>query len=195
MGFHFKDKNEIKTFILYLLTQIDRPVDTATLNDIVVQDDFVNQFDFMDAFFELCASGAVTKESVGGEDVYSISQKGRSAVELLEDSLIGSIKERAARSAMRLLSFERSGARAFSEVKEDGGKFVLSFEIRDNTGKRMSFSAKVDSKRSADVMKRNFDENPEFIYRAVLGVLSGDINYLSEAWLPDVDAVGEGDQS
>ena len=62
MGFRFKEKKDIKTFILYLLMQIDRPVDIATLNDIVMQDDFVNQFEFMDALFELVASGAVAKE-------------------------------------------------------------------------------------------------------------------------------------
>ena len=69
MGFRFKDKQEVKTFILYLLVQIDRPIDMATLNDIVMQDDFVNQFDFMDAFFELCSSGAITSEPNGDDAI------------------------------------------------------------------------------------------------------------------------------
>jgi hypothetical protein len=34
----------------------------ATLNDVVMQDDFVNHFEFMDALFELVASGAGAKE-------------------------------------------------------------------------------------------------------------------------------------
>ena len=195
MGFHFKDKNEIKTFILYLLTQIGYPVDSATLNDIVVQDEFVNQFDFMDAFYELCESGAVAREISDGKEVYSISPKGRSAVELLEDSLIGSIKERASRSAMRLLSFKRSGARPFCDITEKDGKFIIHLGITDNGGERMSVSARIDSRRGAELMMRNFSENPEFVYRAVLGVLSGDINYLSEAWLCDIDAAGDKDQS
>ena len=71
MGFRFKDKKDIKTFILYLLMQVEKPIELETLNDIVVQDDYVNQFDFMDAFFELCQTGAVTssKES-GGFNVH-----------------------------------------------------------------------------------------------------------------------------
>ena len=84
MGFRFKEKKDIKTFILYLLMQIDRPVDIATLNDIVMQDDFVNQFEFMDALFELVASGAVTKDDSSGKTEYSLSTKGRVAAEMLE---------------------------------------------------------------------------------------------------------------
>jgi len=191
MGFHFKDKNEIKTFILYLLTQIDRPVDVATLNDIVVQDDFVNQFDFMDAFFELCESGAVTKQTLGDDEVFSVSQKGRSAVELLEGDLIGQIKERAARSAMRLLSFRRTGAKATSKITQRGDGASLELLITDGLGKRFDLTLNIDSARRAEAIKRNFDDNPEFVYRAVLGVLSGDINYLSDAWLSDVDSAND----
>lgn len=54
MPFMLRDKTDIKIFILYLLMHIERPVDFATLHDIVVQDDFVGQFDFMDCFYELC---------------------------------------------------------------------------------------------------------------------------------------------
>ena len=83
MGFRFKDKKDIKTFILYLLMQVERPIELETLNDIVVQDDYVNQFDFMDAFFELCQTGAVTSGKENGVTLYEISSKGRTAAEKL----------------------------------------------------------------------------------------------------------------
>ena len=188
MGFRFKEKKDIKTFILYLLMQIDRPVDMATLNDVVMQDDFVNQFEFMDALFELVASGAVAKEITEEKTVYSLSSKGRVAAEMLEGDLVGVIKERSARSAMRLLSFERRGSRAQSKVTEENGKFILSCTVTDKDGESFSLSVSLDSKRRADAMKRSFDEKPEFVYRAVLGVLSGDINYLADSWIDDEDA-------
>lgn len=188
MGFRFKEKKDVKTFILYLLMQIDRPIDLATLNDVVMQDDFVNQFEFMDALFELVASGGVTKTETEGKTEYSLSTKGRVTAEMLEGDLVGMIKERSVRSAMRLLSFERRGSRAQSKVTEENGKFILSCKVTDKDGESFSLSVSLDSRRRADAMKQSFDEKPEFVYRAVLGVLSGDINYLADSWIDDEDA-------
>ena len=182
MGFRFKDKKDIKTFVLYLLMQVEKPIELETLNDIVVQDDYVNQFDFMDAFFELCQTGAVTSSKESGVTLYEISPKGRTAAEMLEGDLIGIIKERASCSAMRLLSFERRGAKAKSSIEEAGGRYMLTLEIIDIEGKSMELSLAIDSKRRAESMRRTFDEKPEFVYRALLGVLSGDINYLADSW-------------
>ena len=47
------DPFAIKVFILYLLSNIDEPIDFETVNDIVVQDEFVNYFDFSICFAEL----------------------------------------------------------------------------------------------------------------------------------------------
>ena len=190
--FRLKEKKDIKTFILYMLMLIDRPIDMPTVNDIIVQDDFVGQFDFMDAFYELCASGAVTRAKSGETDVFSISPKGRAAAEMLEGDILGAIKERAAASAMRLLSFERRGSRAHSEIIENGGAVKLFCSVYDKNGKQMSLELALDSKKQAEAMKANFDEKPEFVYRALLGVMSGDINYLAEAW---ADGVGTEDEN
>ena len=40
-----KEKNDIKIFILYLLKNLNYPLDFNTISDIVVQDEFVNYFD------------------------------------------------------------------------------------------------------------------------------------------------------
>lgn len=183
MGFQFRDKKDIKTFILYLLMQVERPIDLPTLNDIVAEDEFVNQFDFMDAFYELCETGAIEKSPSDWGELFVISSKGRMAAEMLEDDLTPTIKERSACSAMRLLAFSRRGAKAFSSIEEQRGKFILHCGVCDDDGDSMSIDIALDTKRRADTMKRNFDEKPEFVYRALLGVLSGDINYLAESWI------------
>lgn len=188
MALRLKEKKDIKTFILYMLTLIDRPIDMATANDIVVQDDFVGQFDFMDSFYELCASGAITRQKQGDADIFFISPKGRAAAEMLEGDLVGAIKERAAASAMRLLSFERRGSVARSEITENDGTVKLACSVSDKNGKQMSLELSLESRRQAEVMKANFDEKPEFIYRALLGVMSGDVNYLADAWADGVSA-------
>ena len=86
MAKQLTDKNDIKIFILYLLKNIERPVDMITLNDIVVQDGFVNQFDFMDCFYELCDTSAVRKSEKDGVELYEITGEGSVAAETISSS-------------------------------------------------------------------------------------------------------------
>ena len=43
----------------------------------------------------------------------------------------------------------------------------------------METSFVFDTLRQAERMKYNFDENAEFIYRGMLGLFSGEVNYLA----------------
>ena len=157
-----RDKTDIKIFILYLLMHIERPVDFATLHDIVVQDDFVGQFDFMDCFYELCETEAIAKFEKDGKEFYTITAKGRSATETLQSDLLRPIRERALRSALRLLSFRDTGAKRHSAVVPlENGKFRLDCECSDSDGVFMKTSVVVDTKRQAELMKYNFDDRAE----------------------------------
>ena len=62
MGARLKNKNDIKIFILYLLQNINYPLDFPTINDIVVQDEYVNYFDFAECFAEILDMGHVVEE-------------------------------------------------------------------------------------------------------------------------------------
>ncbi|MCQ2435800.1 MAG: DUF4364 family protein [Clostridia bacterium] len=177
-----KDKKDIKTFILYLMSQIDRPVDIGTLNDIVVQDDYVNQFDFMDSLYELCKSKAIEKTPTENGDIYTITPKGGMVVESFRSDLTPSMRERSVLSAMKLLSFSRRGARSSSRVEKDGDEYKLTCCVTDNNGKSMEVFLRVPTIGQANKMKANFDLKPEFIYRGMLALLSGDVDYLAESW-------------
>lgn len=188
MSFVLRDKTDIKIFILYLLMNIERPVDFATLHDIVVQDEIVGQFDFMDCFYELCETEAVRKFEREGEEYYTITPKGKAATQTLQSDLLRPIRERALRSARRFLSFRDTGARRHSEVVAlEDGRFRLDCECSDSEGVFMKTSVVVATKRQAELMKYNFDDKAELVCRGLLSLLSGDMNYLADSWLSDED--------
>ena len=74
-----RDKNDIKIFILYLLKNLKYPLDFNTISDIVVQDEFVNYFDFAECFAELLDSGTIEQIRVGDvvETEAAIGSNGR----------------------------------------------------------------------------------------------------------------------
>ena len=154
MSFLLRDKSDIKIFVLYLLRNIEIPLDFVTLHDIVVQDEFVGQFDFMECFFELCETGAIQKTERAGADYYTLTPNGKSAAETLQSDLLRTIRERALRSARRFLEFQQNGCKTESEIIDlEGGKCRLVCTCMNSEGVYMETSVVVDNRHKAELMK------------------------------------------
>ena len=191
MALRLTEKSDIKIFILYLLAQLERPLDYVTLHDICVQDEFVNQFDFMAEFYELIEMKALEmKTEENGEEIVRLTHKGRETAETMKDRILPEILDRAVRSALQLLSFKAQGLTAHSSIEEvGGGKYVLTCKIGGRDGNHMETKLMLESLRQAERMRINFDERSEFIYRGIMALLSGNMNYLAEGWSDDLAAV------
>jgi len=172
------EKLDIKVFILYLLKNIKEPLEYRIINDLVVQDDFVNYFDFTICFGELVECKQVEEIKDENTSYYTISELGEKAVENVEMRLFTSVREKAIRSALRLLAYYRTGKKISSEIEEaDNGYYFVNCNIVNNSGLLMDVKVKVTEKYYAECMKNNFDERAEVIYKGVLALLAGDVNY------------------
>ena len=121
---------DIKVFILYLMKNVGEPLEFTTVNDIVLQDEFVGYFDFAFCFSDLLDAGAIVSEESGGKTLYSVSALGLETLESYEGSLLPVIKERALRSALRLIAFKRSGSRITTDINEVAGGICSSVGSR-----------------------------------------------------------------
>jgi hypothetical protein len=186
-----QDKNEIKVFILFLLDRIGYPLDYETIGSIVVQDGVVRYFDFADSFYELLDAGHIEKASADGTQLrlggaeepsalYSVTDSGREVARALGESLMTSVREQGIRSAVRHLSLQKLGASIDQTYEPEGDRFLYRCLIRDASGEMMRVELRVDDRRTLDRILRNYAERPEVIYRGVLALLSGDINYIFE---------------
>ena len=185
-----KEKNDIKIFILYLLKNLNYPLDFNTISDIVVQDEFVSYFDFAECFAELLDTETIEMLILGDEgdagdeaknkrEHFRITEKGIVVVEQLQSNLLGVIKEKSLKSALRLLSFKQRGADIkCTHARREDGKFDLHCEIIENFELALEINLVVESEELLYKMVANFSEHPEVAYRGVLSILSGDINYL-----------------
>ena len=193
MALRLTEKSDIKIFILYLLAQLERPLDYVTLHDICVQDEFVNQFDFTEEFYELLDMKALEeKNGENGEKLVYLTHKGRETAETMKDRILPEILDHAVRSALQLLSFKAQGLSARSSIEEvGGGKYLLTCSIGWHDGNHMETKLMLESLRQAERMRINFDERSEFIYRGIMALLSGNMNYLAEGWSDDLAAADE----
>lgn len=185
MGARLKNKNDIKIFILYLLQNINYPLDFPTINDIVVQDEYVNYFDFAECFAEILDMGHVVEEistdEKTGEKVtrYRISSLGSAVVCQLQSGLLRSIRERSLKSALKLLSFKKRGAQVSCHTSElDDGKYAIECVITEMGKEILHINLVDDSAQRVERMKANFEDRPDTIYKGIMALLAGEVDYL-----------------
>ncbi|MDD6095544.1 MAG: DUF4364 family protein [Clostridia bacterium] len=201
MASQLKEENEIKIFILYLLDKIGYPLDYPSIGSIMMQDGIVNFFDFAQCFFALVDAGHIreivleddndnaenTVASDEEEDVepgatvlYEVTDTGREVARVLSDNLMVAVREKGYRSALRHLSFAKKGAYINHSYKPDGEGYLINCSIKQKSGVLLDLNIHADSEYQLKRMLDNFSERPEVIFRGIVALLSGDVNYLFE---------------
>ncbi len=172
------DKFEIKVFILYLLKNIGEPLDITTIGEVVVQDAFVNYFDFSICFSDLLETRQVDEIEGDSEKLYKISETGMLMVSEVQSALYAGVKDKALRSAQRLIALKRTGNRIDCKVTPCGRGFMLEASIVDNEKTLMRLETYVTDEDYAKRMQANFNERAEIIYKGAMALLSGDVNFI-----------------
>ena len=181
MGGLIGSVRNVKIFVLYLMENINYPLDFVTINDIVMQTDYVMYLDFAEAFTEMLDGELIAGvEGEGeGETLYVVTEKGKMVARELKSDLLPSILDRSLSAALRYLNFKKRGiaAKCVVEPTEDG-RFSVTCLFTENRAVIFSQTVVVDTQNRAERMRENFYERPEAIYRGVLALMAGNVNYL-----------------
>lgn len=169
----------VKIFVLYLMENINYPLDFVTINDIVMQTDYVMYLDFAEAFNEMLDGELLMKIEADGEELYVVTEKGRCVARELKSDILPSILDRSLSAALRYLNFKKRGIVARCTVTScEDGRYEVTCSFEEKKHIIFSQSIVVDSLNRAQRMKANFEERPEAIYRGTLALMAGNVNYL-----------------
>lgn len=169
----------VKIFVLYLMENINYPLDLVTVNDIVMQTDYVMYLDFAVAFNEMLDGGLIEKTLEGDEEKYFVTEKGRYVARELKSDLLSSILDQSLANALRYLDFKKRGIVPTCTVEQtEDGRYNVVCSFTENKVCIFSQTLTVDTLDRATRMKNNFYERPEAVYRGVVALLAGDVNYL-----------------
>lgn len=178
-----RDKNDVKIYILHLMTVLNEPLCFNDLHDAAVCDEYIGSFLFTECFWELMDTGCILQKQTDakGELLYEISEGGRDAAAVLKSKLLPSIREHSARTAMRLLDFRRTGnsIRTEREPLPDGRQRVRCI-AKNGDLELMNVSIVVHSIERAEEIRARFNDRPDQIARAIFAILSGDADYVFE---------------
>lgn len=177
-------RQNVKIFVLYLMQNVGYPMDYITLNDVVMQTDYIAYLDFAEAFAELEESGLLEKNgrNEAGEDTYTVTKKGACVVDSMHGEVLASILEESLACALRFLDFRRRGVKvSCRRTANPAGGYDLRCSVTESGKSLLEMTLWVDSEIRADRMEQQFRDRPEQMYRGILAMLSGKVNYLFDS--------------
>lgn len=175
-------KKNVKIFILYLMRNVRVPLDFVTLNDMVLQTDYVLGLDFTECFYELLDDALIAEVAPEGEGAparYEATEKGKIVAEQLHGDLLPTILEESLRCALRYLNFRAHGIRARCRLEPcENGTVDFYCSLEQNERPMFELHVNVDSMTRAQQMEDNFRDHPENVYKGMWALLCGNMNYL-----------------
>lgn len=194
-------------FILYLLEKIGCALDYNDLATIVIRDGYVDYFDFVTYFHELLNDGHIRRvpkddelieveKQKGGEtspdekpaelpvdrDSFMVTETGKMIARgLSDDLLLAAVREKSYISAMRHLSLEKREAVWDHRIEPIGdGTYRFHCNIKDRDGLAFDLTLRADSYMQVSRMAMNFEDKPDVVYRGIIALVTGNVNYLFE---------------
>ena len=174
-------KNNVKIFILYLMRNINLPLDFVTLNDIVMQNDYVMYLDFAESFHEMLDADLIKTdgENESGEPLYVVTSKGALVAEQLRSDIIPSILDKSLECALRYLDFRKRGITVDCTWEHlSDNTYDATLWIYEKGKTVLNVTINVDSEYRCRQIRQNFRDRPEVMYRGIMALLCGKVDYL-----------------
>ena len=169
----------VKIFVLYLLENINYPLDFPTINDIVMQTDYVMYLDFAEGFFQMVDMELIETIDFQGEQYYLITEKGRCVARELKSDILSVVLDQSLARALRYLDFKKRNITVSSRIeKREDGRYDVICILKEKNEVIMQNSVVVDTINRAQRMEDNFRDHPEVVYKGVMALLSGNINFI-----------------
>ncbi len=181
MGARITAKRNVKIFILYLMQNINYPLDYVTLNDIVMQNDYVMYLDFAESFHEMLDAGLIVEEckNEAGDPMYIVTDRGMIVATELKSEILTSLLDKSLECALRYLDFKKRDIKVSARIEErEDGRYNVVCIIKEKNQPIMQNSVVVDTLNRAKRMEDNFRDHPEVVYKGVMALLSGNINFI-----------------
>ncbi len=166
---------ELKTLILYVLRRAGEPVAFHDLTDMVLCDDAIDYFEYINCLNDLVRTEHVHREQHNDDEMHFISQKGRRNLNICVGSLPVSVRDRADNSVDRIMrTVRRRGSVEASTITRENGELCVRCKLRDDSGEILSLELAVLTQEQARTFTRNFERNAESIYNVLLAAMLED---------------------
>ena len=171
LGF-IHDMMDVKVLILFVAARSSYPMTCQEIYELCYQDDCLSYFDVCTAIPELVNSGHLKALEEGR---YEITEKGRDAGSLTEDSIAFTVKQRAENAVSRFnRQLRRSSFVKTQVIPRDGGDYSVIMALDDEMGNLMTLELLAPNQRQAVRLGKLFEKKAEEVYSLTMAELLDD---------------------
>ena len=168
LGF-IHDMMDVKVLILFVTARSSYPMTTQEIYELCYQDDCLSYFDICTAIPEMVATGHL---KLLEEDKYEITEKGKEAGSLTEDSIAYSVKQRAENAVARFnRQLRRSSFIKTQIIPREGGEYSVLMALDDEVSNLMTLELAAPNMRQAVRLGKLFEKKAEQIYNLTMAEL------------------------
>ena len=166
------DMMDVKVLILFVMARSSFPMTMQEVYEISYQDDCLSYFDVCTAIPEMVTSGHLQKLD---DEHYEITEKGREAGSLTEDSIAFTVKQRAENAVSRFnRQIRRSSFVKTQIIPREGGDFSVVMSLDDEAGNLMTLELMAPNQRQAVRLGKLFEKKAEAVYNLTMAELLDD---------------------
>ncbi len=167
-----KSTAEIKILVLYLLMNVDEPVPSNQISDLLHIEGIANTFEVNEAFADLSRNELIF-ESENGTEFYLINDKGRDVGQTLQSSVPFTVREKSLRLLKKMLQRNRHMKETDIVIShEPDGTIKVTCSAIENDKVIMSFSLQASDDAQAIRIRENYLDDPALVYRTLIDMLT-----------------------
>ncbi len=161
-----QDMLDVKVLILFVMSRLMYPVDLQKIYELSFQDDRLSYFDLAQAVPQLVESGHLEELE---ESRFVITQKGREACAVTEDSIAYPVMLRAQDAVDRYNRLMRRSSYVKTTITQrESGDFSVMLTLNDDVSDLLRLELMAPSQKQAHRLANSFKTNAELIYRSIM---------------------------
>ena len=160
------DMMDVKVLILFVTARCNYPLTLQEIYELSYQDDCLSYFDVCTAIPEMVTSGHLEEVE---NSCYQITQKGRDAGSVTEDSIAFTVRQRAEKAVERYnRKIRRSSLIKTQIIPRDRGEYSVIMSLDDEVSNLMTLDIVAPNRQQAIRISRVFEEKAESVYNLIL---------------------------
>ena len=165
LGF-IHDMMDVKVLILFVTARANYALTSQEIYELCYQDECLSYFDVCTAIPEMVDSGHLKQVE---DEKYEITDKGRSAGELTQDSIAFTVKQRAENAVARFnRQLRRNSFVKTQVIPRENGDFSVMLSLDDEMGNLMTLELMAPDQRQAVRLTRLFEKKAEDVYNLTM---------------------------
>lgn len=175
-----RNSTDIKILICYIFSSLNKPLDKTNVIEAIQESNLANYFELNNAFAELIDQNNLLVDPETQK--LTLTKSGKMIADQLETTLPISVRKQALNTTIKFLTNVKLKKENSATIKKDTTGYTITCCIPDGQIDLFSFNLHLPDKLQAELVKENFYNNPEIVYKSMLAVLTKDKELAKEVF-------------